>query len=113
MTQFYPYPGTPPGREIPTFGTCGQPRHDDGSCFDNRVNVAAARGRSFDWSCIPQMENGREERAQKPARAALRQPLWSNRWRPHGDSNPGVHRSEEHTSELQSLMRNSYAVFCL
>src|SRR3546814_2741352 len=25
---------------------------------------------------------------------------------------PG-HRSEEHTSELQSLMRNSYAVFCV
>src|SRR3546814_16776707 len=23
------------------------------------------------------------------------------------------HRSEEHTSELQSLMRSSYAVFCL
>src|SRR3546814_5982558 len=27
---------------------------------------------------------------------------------PHGQS-----RSEEHTSELQSLMRSSYAVFCL
>src|SRR3546814_4986501 len=26
---------------------------------------------------------------------------------------PGEFRSEEHTSELQSLMRNSYAVFCL
>src|SRR3546814_7058760 len=26
---------------------------------------------------------------------------------------PGRHRSEEHTSELQSLMRISYAVFCL
>src|SRR3546814_2670848 len=26
---------------------------------------------------------------------------------------PGVRRSEEHTSELQSLMRISYAVFCL
>src|SRR3546814_9318542 len=26
---------------------------------------------------------------------------------------PGVIRSEEHTSELQSLMRISYAVFCL
>src|SRR3546814_1195204 len=26
---------------------------------------------------------------------------------------PVVARSEEHTSELQSLMRNSYAVFCL
>src|SRR3546814_10709504 len=25
----------------------------------------------------------------------------------------GMHRSEEHTSELQSLMRLSYAVFCL
>src|SRR3546814_3737997 len=28
-------------------------------------------------------------------------------------SMPGVGRSEEHTSELQSLMRISYAVFCL
>src|SRR3546814_7927419 len=26
---------------------------------------------------------------------------------------PARRRSEEHTSELQSLMRNSYAVFCL
>src|SRR3546814_8055225 len=26
---------------------------------------------------------------------------------------PAAARSEEHTSELQSLMRNSYAVFCL
>src|SRR3546814_8506776 len=26
--------------------------------------------------------------------------------------NYGLYRSEEHTSELQSLMRNSYAVFC-
>src|SRR3546814_5913339 len=26
---------------------------------------------------------------------------------------PGWNRSEEHTSELQSLMRISYAVFCL
>src|SRR3546814_10279365 len=26
---------------------------------------------------------------------------------------PGLSRSEEHTSELQSLMRTSYAVFCL
>src|SRR3546814_6784831 len=28
-------------------------------------------------------------------------------------SEPGLARSEEHTSELQSLMRISYAVFCL
>src|SRR3546814_10321637 len=33
----------------------------------------------------------------------------------HLDDDQGVHRprSEEHTSELQSLMRISYAVFCL
>src|SRR3546814_8481418 len=31
---------------------------------------------------------------------------------PHPDAVVGV-RSEEHTSELQSLMRISYAVFCL
>src|SRR3546814_9882152 len=31
----------------------------------------------------------------------------------HIRSAPGLARSEEHTSELQSLMRISYAVFCL
>src|SRR3546814_7878908 len=30
-----------------------------------------------------------------------------------GDAQRNVARSEEHTSELQSLMRISYAVFCL
>src|SRR3546814_2217164 len=37
--------------------------------------------------------------------------------RSHGEALPRAAseaaRSEEHTSELQSLMRNSYAVFCL
>src|SRR3546814_11902806 len=32
---------------------------------------------------------------------------------PGDDVDPIVTRSEEHTSELQSLMRISYAVFCL
>src|SRR3546814_6679344 len=31
----------------------------------------------------------------------------------HAGARDAVTRSEEHTSELQSLMRNSYAVFCL
>src|SRR3546814_6976522 len=35
-----------------------------------------------------------------------------SRKRPTSTSRCG-RRSEEHTSELQSLMRNSYAVFCL
>src|SRR3546814_2934079 len=33
--------------------------------------------------------------------------------RPHHPINRYAERSEEHTSELQSLMRISYAVFCL
>src|SRR3546814_5202219 len=37
-------------------------------------------------------------------------PLRQARLRPAAG---GHRRSEEHTSELQSLMRNSYAVFCL
>src|SRR3546814_3092912 len=34
-------------------------------------------------------------------------------WNGSGFDLPVLHRSEEHTSELQSLMRISYAVFCL
>src|SRR3546814_2086811 len=36
-----------------------------------------------------------------------------HRRRPVSSGLPGRTRSEEHTSELQSLMRISYAVFCL
>src|SRR3546814_8610048 len=35
------------------------------------------------------------------------------RWPQQIEVQAGKHRSEEHTSELQSLMRISYAVFCL
>src|SRR3546814_10213616 len=45
---------------------------------------------------------GRDQRAAAPGRAAQPQELGTT-----------VLRSEEHTSELQSLMRISYAVFCL
>src|SRR3546814_5255374 len=50
----------------------------------------------------------------KPAQHLLGQPLDAGA---AGDEavlgGAGRARSEEHTSELQSLMRNSYAVFCL
>src|SRR3546814_5150836 len=42
------------------------------------------------------------------------EPLLSPAWSPDGRKLAYVSfRSEEHTSELQSLMRSSYAVFCL
>src|SRR3546814_9198984 len=44
-------------------------------------------------------------------------PAMVRRYRPGARRRPiiriSANRSEEHTSELQSLMRNSYAVFCL
>src|SRR3546814_6018112 len=53
----------------------------------------------------------------KPAGPALeRDEIRWNRWpfsRRHRETPQGGFRSEEHTSELQSLMRISYAVFCL
>src|SRR3546814_8426918 len=55
--------------------------------------------------------SGRSPRAAS-GRRGLR--LGAGRW-PHraGGDQGGLRRSEEHTSELQSLMRISYAVFCL
>src|SRR3546814_7961313 len=38
---------------------------------------------------------------------------WRREIRRHTEVKEDVRRSEEHTSELQSLMRISYAVFCL
>src|SRR3546814_5366181 len=57
-------------------------------------------------------------------RGVVGEPVGEDHGRPgplHGESHPGgcgghpsmLRRSEEHTSELQSLMRISYAVFCL
>src|SRR3546814_1824144 len=64
--------------------------------------------------------------ARRPARARAARALLSRRprqcgllvggavllFRPHAPA-MALERSEEHTSELQSLMRISYAVFCL
>src|SRR3546814_8752563 len=47
--------------------------------------------------------------ARRVRRRAGRRPEGRPRTAHHG----GLRRSEEHTSELQSLMRISYAVFCL
>src|SRR3546814_5658032 len=49
-------------------------------------------------------------RAKPPMRPAPRLPPIKTG---HRSARLAMHRSEEHTSELQSLMRISYAVFCL
>src|SRR3546814_10343679 len=47
------------------------------------------------------------------ARLALGQAIGGDAQRAHRVVDAEVWRSEEHTSELQSLMRITYAVFCL
>src|SRR3546814_1287097 len=54
----------------------------------------------------PLLRSGRGRRAAPGEGPAFR----GNLTHPHPNPSP---RSEEHTSELQSLMRISYAVFCL
>src|SRR3546814_6451083 len=46
------------------------------------------------------------------AKAASRRMIANSAWTTATVNRP-LRRSEEHTSELQSLMRSSYAVFCL
>src|SRR3546814_2857864 len=58
---------------------------------------------------LPLIYNGQEAGNQKRLDFFEKDPI---QWREH-PLGTLFHRSEEHTSELQSLMRISYAVFCL
>src|SRR3546814_5431863 len=65
------------------------------------LSLAAAR-------CRPSVDNARARAAVRLRPADVRGPAAAG-----VVSDPALARSEEHTSELQSLMRISYAVFCL
>src|SRR3546814_11387466 len=52
-------------------------------------------------------------RARRPFRSPAPRPRWLPAATAAARSRSNSARSEEHTSELQSLMRTSYAVFCL
>src|SRR3546814_5334881 len=58
-------------------------------------------------------EPGDAMQGQNDALDQLRQGLNEMRQAQRGNPDGQAPRSEEHTSELQSLMRISYAVFCL
>src|SRR3546814_3980667 len=75
---------------------------DLGACpFDPRRQCAADR-----HAIWPYLPHGRLEARR---RASARRAIHGRR----ADRDRRRRRSEEHTSELQSLMRISYAVFCL
>src|SRR3546814_3877224 len=55
------------------------------------------------------LERRKSSNTQQQNAVALTVARWNSTWL----RTCSAHRSEEHTSELQSLMRISYAVFCL
>src|SRR3546814_2080308 len=86
-------------------GACGFRRieiDNRGSSFIDTDLRIGKRGCKFVKSAPPDLGRLRSARGWSPRRRNSRSPApWSE------------DRSEEHTSELQSLMRISYAVFCL
>src|SRR3546814_8675152 len=82
---------------------------DRTACPENRDNGSATHQRRASGT-IRKKKNTASWGFAPPARG-LRPPRIALAILPPGI--PMMSRSEEHTPELQSLMRNSYAVFCL
>src|SRR3546814_2028624 len=73
-----------------------------------RRDLLRGRGAQGRVRLLPGQRRSQQAVPGAPARAGFCPPVVDGR------GGEGTHaRSEEHTSELQSLMRNSYAVFCL
>src|SRR3546814_5832400 len=62
---------------------------------------------------LPKRDLGRRHHTPQPARSRDRPAFRFRRNVSQHLPSPSTMRTEEHTSELQSLMRISYAVFCL
>src|SRR3546814_1124722 len=85
------------------------------------IGVVARQRESVRARRVPEPEEQNMKRGPQrrgPAKAQAGQPPNEQRRRDRGEQHMmshahGKERSEEHTSELQSLMRNSYAVLCL
>src|SRR3546814_7332497 len=82
-----------------------------GSAGDSRRGCTGGTAAERDTDCLPGREIRRPDH-RDPAQCAGPEPH-PHRPRRIAQSRPAAARSEEHTSELQSLMRISYAVFCL
>src|SRR3546814_9262065 len=93
-------------RSRPTPGMC--------HCTPSSPKTAGSKGRLHDTKLAQTRRNAGDHRVDRGVGGACRQPV--GRGRPlalAGATRVLRRRSEEHTSELQSLMRISYAVFCL
>src|SRR3546814_7329597 len=75
------------------------------SAFHTALSVTFPRGEAMFIEAVKAHRDGVPDRLAREIRAFTQQEVIHSR--------EHVVRSEEHTSELQSLMRISYAVFCL
>src|SRR3546814_4186781 len=78
-----------------------------------RLDVRRIRARALAVAGLAAAEPGRLHRAARGLVRGRDRPPALRGLRPAAHQRGGQPRSEEHTSELQSLMRTSYAVFCL
>src|SRR3546814_4660370 len=79
-----------------------------------RVGDYSSVGKVFSYSTNLEYSPIRDLRLRGTVSQATRAPNITELYSPQSQDFPSVtDRSEEHTSELQSLMRISYAVFCL
>src|SRR3546814_1391255 len=88
----------------PTIGALlAKVHNEDRDTLQRQIEQSARWGRPFDTECRIVLPDGRIRWLSVKGQSTRRQ----------ADPAEQVTRSEEHTSELQSLMRISYAVFCL
>src|SRR3546814_3874147 len=83
-----------------------------GAGLSNRARYANDSGGCASARCRAQGIE-RRRRVADQHMGMIDRPTDNRARRAGGKGLPDKARSEEHTSELQSLMRNSYAVFCL
>src|SRR3546814_8465036 len=80
------------------------------------VAAAEARAVGIHWAFAPNVDIARDPRWGRIVEGAGEDPYLGSAMaaaQVRGFQGAYIGRSEEHTSELQSLMRISYAVFCL
>src|SRR3546814_3506557 len=89
-------------------------REGDGELLGLKFTIVDTAGfEDQDAATLPGRMRVQTEKAVREADAALFMIDARVEAMADGGSASGMGRSEEHSSELQSLMRNSYAVFCL
>src|SRR3546814_7069027 len=97
-------------------------RHDDGGAFEGAIGIWRQSDRACQAAGTARPSADGARSAGSPLVAGENYAFRTQALQGDGGGapsldrrnvRPNVGRSEEHTSELQSLMRNSYAVFCL